>query len=535
MAQPQIFDYAALHRVGYAAAGGDRRYTPQRQTSALENFAFRFLGNQVIDYTNAWKQRKRDYQENNINFSQKMAATIAEDPFTANSDVSTAIQEFSLMRDEGQRLVSKYHGFPNSKKYKKGVEMMNQSQTKLENLQTSMANRLTFNNNLKSVTLNGYYINSEGEKVYTELDDKANEQDVTNRGYASMDGTLDQSIQVNRETGFLEVLEEDYSNVKGIGILKLEDLGKPKIKITPWNELQLPKFKDKSGYGLSTDASTYGMGLGKEGLPWDGAIEAGSYDMAQQKIDALNRTAFNSWFFNGTHYNFGDAGTTFTSPAEAFLAKEFPQYEKDSVEWKGAMESLRKQNLSEVDGYREFAIKHYVDVAKQYHGIAKAAYDKEHAKDPNVVKQTKWEAELERDRNSAVSMLSGKNTQYSKDKMYEFKNDGFGNTEILIRQSVDKQDGTDPVIKYVPFKEMSTNDALKFRRLDNLVPSEYLYPEKTEATNGNLPASSSANNPITDYEKRNGKWYYIKGGKNVAVNKSNYPRLEAQAKIAKYS
>tara|TARA_R100001463_G_scaffold96675_1_gene151138 strand:- start:6499 stop:9207 length:2709 start_codon:yes stop_codon:yes gene_type:complete len=36
-------------------------------------------------------------------------------------------------------------------------------------------------------------------------------------------------------------------------------------------------------------------------------------------------------------------------------------------------------------------------------------------------------------------------------------------------------------------------------------------------------------NVITDYEKRDGKWYYIKDGENIAVDKSNYPRLEAQA------
>ena len=37
---------------------------------------------------------------------------------------------------------------------------------------------------------------------------------------------------------------------------------------------------------------------------------------------------------------------------------------------------------------------------------------------------------------------------------------------------------------------------------------------------------NASDNPITDYEKRGGKWYYIKDGKNKPVDKSNYKRLE---------
>ena len=486
MAQPQVFDIAAMHKIGYASAEGTRRYKPARQTSALENFAFRFLGSQVIDYTKAWKQRKRDYQEKNINFEQKMAATISEDEFTNNSDVSAAIQEFSKIRDEGQKLVSKYHGFPNSKKYKKGVDMLNSAQTKLANLQTSMTNRLTFNNNLKSVTMHGYYINAEGEKVYTELDDKANAEDVTNRGYASMDGTLDQSIQVNRDTGFLEVLEEDYSNVKGIGILKPENSGKPEIKTTPWNELQLPKFKDKSGYGLSTAASKYGTTLGNDGLPFDEVIRAGTYDMGKQSIDGMSRTAFNSWFFNGTHYNFGDAGTTFTTPAEAFIEKKYG-FEKDSVEWKGAMESLKKQNLSEVDGYREFAIKHYVDVAKQYHGIAKAAYDKKNAKPPKGI--NKWEFEQQQKLNYANSWYSGANVKWGDGGKIKYDNKGDGTTDIYRRMEVDINAGDDdkpPKMKTRWEKIHSgigTDQALEHAGYGGVLPEghyELLYPSSQQ-------------------------------------------------------
>ena len=525
MAQPQIFDYAALHRIGSASAGGVRRYKPERQVSALERFAFQFLGSQVMDYVSTAKARKQKYQDENINFQKTMAKTISEDEFTGNSDVATAIQEFSLMRDEGQRLVSKYHGFTNSKKYKKGVAMMNAAQTKLENLQTSMTNRLTFNNNLSSVTLNGYYLNSKGEKVYAELDENANSGPVKNRGYASMNGDLDKSISVNRETGFLQVAEENWDNVTRDKNGQIPEDAVPEIKITPWNELKLPNFMDKSGYGLSTAAGKYGTTLGSDGLPFDEVIRAGTYDMGKQSIDGMSRTAFNSWFFNGTHYNFGDAGTTFTTPAEAFIEKKYG-FEKDSVEWKGAMEQLRGQNLSEIDGYREFAINHYVEVAEQYHGIAKAAYDKKHAKTTTETQITKHKQDKIDNYNKGINMLRGKNVQFDDNTggMMRYNSDGKGMTKVYIRTSepiLDKDDneiGTNYGWDLV--EEIPTNQALKQRNLDIDIPEEYLYPAQKVAQYWNTKThkyedvkprkdrTSEHENPISDYDKIDGKWYF---------------------------
>ena len=52
-------------------------------------------------------------------------------------------------------------------------------------------------------------------------------------------------------------------------------------------------------------------------------------------------------------------------------------------------------------------------------------------------------------------------------------------------------EGEDPKFKYVPFKNMSTNDALKFRSLDNLIPSEHLYKPKTAVTKFGDPIKST--------------------------------------------
>ena len=407
MAQPQVIDISAMHRIGYAAAGGDRRYKPARQTSALEKFAFQFLGNQVLNYVHAAKTRKQAYQDKNLLQNEEINATISEENF--GPDIENAIKEFSEQRNEGQRIVSNNHGFANSKvfkgrakKYAEGVAMMNQAQARLKNLQADLTSKLTWKNRAKSVELNGYYIDAEGKKVEAKWDDNRNEGPVKNRGYALIDGSLDQSFYVDRETGNLTLAEENYDHVSIMpGSYNPSDtqdhdptVEGPRITNTPWNELQLPKFKDPSGAAMSTNASTYGTGLGNDGLGWDDILQAGTYDMARQEIDGLSRDGFNSWFFNGTHYNFASGGKTFTTPAEAFIKKNYEEiYTKmqegdvdAKVQYEGILEGLRTQNLSEIDGYREFAVDHYVDIARQYHGIAKAAYDKKHAKDPKETK-----------------------------------------------------------------------------------------------------------------------------------------------------
>jgi hypothetical protein len=47
-----------------------------------------------------------------------------------------------------------------------------------------------------------------------------------------------------------------------------------------------------------------------------------------------------------------------------------------------------------------------------------------------------------------------------------------------------------------------------------------------------LKKVDAENNPITDYKKEGGKWYYIKGGQKKEVSAGNFERLEAQALIA---
>ena len=486
MAQPQVFDIGAMHKVGYASAGGIRRYKQQRGVSALERFAFQFLGNQVNDYVKSARDRRSAFRDLNEIQSGKMAATIAEDPFTQNEDISSAIQEFSDMRDEGQRLVSKYHGFAKSKKYKKGVDMKNRAQASLENLQGDLQSRLTYKNRARSIELNGYYMNDEGEKVEASWDEM-NEGKVDNRTMALMTGELDKSFVVNRETGRLELLEENWDDVKGVGVLKTEHLGDPEVTKTPWNELKLNKMKDKTKMlGLSTAAMELGSGYGTNGIEWSNTLQTGIYDQARQQIGGLGRDGFKSWFFGGTHYDFADGGKTFTTPAGAFVEERLG-FTPGTTEYDGALEQLKSTDLDEGDLYKEFAVDHYVDVAKHHHEIGKAAFDKANAKTPEGI--NKWEFEQQQKLNYAGSWYSGANVKWGDGGKIKYDNKGNGTTDIYRRIEVDINANDDDKPQKMETKwekihsGIGTNEALDHAGYGGVLPEEHhgsMYPSSQQ-------------------------------------------------------
>jgi len=515
MAQSQVFDIGAMHKVGYASAGGIRRYKQQRGVSALERFAFQFLGNQVNDYAKSARDRREGFRNLNEIQSADMFATIKEDPFTQNEDVSSAIQEFSDMRDEGQRLVSKYHGFAKSKKYKKGVEMMNQAQAKLTNLQGDLQGRLTYKNKARSIELNGYYIDENGEKVEASWD-AMNEDKVDNRTMALMTGELDKSFVVNRETGRLELLEENWDNVSAMpGSVGKKQIVDPEITKTPWNELKLNKMKDKTKMlGLSTAAMELGSGYGTSGIEWSNTLQTGIYDQARQQLGGLGRDGFKSWFFGGTHYDFANGGKTFTTPAGAFVEKRLG-FDPGTAEYKGALEQLKGTDLDEGDLYKEFAVEHYVDVAKHHHEIGLAAFNKKNAKTSKVTKPTVFELQKIENLTKGINMLKGENVQYDDNSggMMRYNSDGKGMTKVYVRTSEPKLDKDDNEIGtnygWDLIEEIPTNQALKQRNLDIDIPGEYLYPpEYTTGKNPSKPIPglidySQFKNPTTNASKFN--------------------------------
>ena len=292
---------------------------------------------------------------------------------------------------------------------------------------------------------------------------------------------------VNRETGYLELLEENWDNVAGIGVLKPDELGKPEITRTPWHELKLNKYKDKSGYGMSTDARTLGTGYGTDGIEWNNTLQTGVYDEARQQVDGLSAGALRSWFHSGTHYNFSDAGKTFSTPAEAFLAAKFPQYEKGSTAWDGAMESLKQQDLESGSEYKEFAVQHYVDIAEQHHKIAYAAYVKKNQKTPKETKIGMFSVDgkkmsQEHALEKARFMTSGPNVDFSTDGgKFRYNTDGKGFTTVYRRMedSTTTGEGDDKVTNTKTYYQemqlgpnggtISTDEALRMRGLGGIV------------------------------------------------------------------
>jgi len=139
--QGQIIDYNLMYRAGYASGEGYKRLRPDR-TPPWVTMAFNFLGQEALGYVRDTKARRRAYTEKNAIFDAEIASSIAEDK-GMTAIYEDAAQEFSMLRDEGQKLTARWHGLPNSKKYKKGVAMMNKAQLCLENLQMDAQTKLT--------------------------------------------------------------------------------------------------------------------------------------------------------------------------------------------------------------------------------------------------------------------------------------------------------------------------------------------------------------------------------------------------------
>jgi hypothetical protein len=305
---------------------------------------------------------------------------------------------------------------------------------------------------------------------------------------ALMTGELDKSFVVNRETGRLELLEENWDNVSAMpGSVGKKQIVDPEITKTPWNELKLNKMKDKTKMlGLSTAAMELGSGYGTNGIEWSNTLQTGIYDQARQQIGGLGRDGFKSWFFGGTHYDFADGGKTFTTPAGAFVEERLG-FEPGTAEYKGALEQLKGTDLDEGDLYKEFAVEHYVDVAKHHHEIGKAAFDKANAKDPKKKKIGMFSVDgkkmsQEHALEKARFMTSGPNVDFSTDGgKFRYNTDGKGFTTVYRRMedTTTVGEGDDAVTTTKTYYQemqlgpnggtISTDEALRMRGLGGIV------------------------------------------------------------------
>jgi len=512
--QKQIFDYNLLHRVGSASAPGSQRYK-QRKTPWIERAVFNFLGNQVADYANAARERRRKFRQDNENSDADFAATIADEKGSIKDLYSDAAQEFTTLRNQGQKLVRNNHGFANSKlfkgkakKYAEGVAMMNKAQMCLTNLEADARSRLAKKNKYSSIQLNGTTIDTNGNTIKAEWAEY-NTPEIDNRTLALMDGSLDEAFVVNSDDGHLELLEEDNSKKQMMSeimytpeeIAEYEANYKPEIKRTTWNEIEFNKTKDTSALHIQSDARNTGGGLGEKGIEWDESVEMGLRADAQQDVNKLTPSAFNSWFWSGTHYKYRDAGKTFMTPAEDYIAQKYKENHKAlqtckafpnavgcdeaKMEYKGILNSLKQQDLQEGDEYKEFAIQSIIDVAKQYHAIAKATYDEKH-KDKKDKPQKRDQVMVDGGKiayadaqRMAANMFGGKGTEYSTDEETKYVQDGKGGTTIYEKRYekiLDNKGWPTGEKRFVGWKnpqKTTTNDAAKQRGLYDFSGKHY--------------------------------------------------------------
>mgnify|MGYP003147141288 CR=1 FL=1 len=514
--QGQIIDYNLMHRAGYASGEGYKRLRPDR-TPPWVTMAFNFLGQEALGYVRDTKARRRAYTEKNAIFDAEIASSIAEDK-GMTAIYEDAAQEFSMLRDEGQKLTARWHGLPNSKKYKKGVAMMNKAQLCLENLQMDAQTKLTMQNQFKSVEKDGTLLDDNGNPVKTKYAEY-NTKDVDDRTIMFATGELDKHFQVNPDTGHLELLEEDDDNFVRIKpeAMSDEEYNKyvedyvPEIKTTSFGDIQFNKFQDNSALDLLSESRTNGISYGDTGIAWDGTLETGLYADARTKVNQLTPAAFKSWFFSGTNYNFANSGKTFMTPAEQFLKEKYPAMEPGSTEYIGAMEQLKRQDLLEGDEYKEYAVQQMMDVTKQFYDVSKDAYDEKHKKVVTPGKDTRKNITVDgvsmpRDQADylAREMMGGKNTSHGSDgKIYE--NHGNGTTTVYEMQPVYEKvivDGKEVEVEKQPYEErkvminknISTIDAMGIRGLGMYIDNEW----RRQVEQAQLKRTSAHLNKNTD-------------------------------------
>ena len=266
----------------------------------------------------------------------------------------------------------------------------------------------------------------------------------------------------------------------------LKEQGKqPMLKYTSWAGQKWPRYEDNTAQNMSSKYKDSAISYGNSGLEWDENHEMGIRADIAQDINELEPEAFEDWFFGGTQYKYGDAGKSFMTPAQDFIAQNYG-YSPDSAEYEGVLTSLKRQDLNSPE-YKQFAINSMVDVSKQYHLNALEAYKEKHKEKPKQYKPDKRDQVMVDDGKvayvdalrMAANMFSGKGTEYSTDKKTKYVQDGKGGTTIYearYEKILDENlwpTGEKKFIGWENPQKTTTNDAAKQRGLYDFSEKHY--------------------------------------------------------------
>ena len=305
----------------------------------------------------------------------------------------------------------------------------------------------------------------------------------------------------------------------------------------------------------------------KNAVPWERVSEY-YYGELQAKIGEYTDDEFKDYFFGGDTFDHSTGRMTESAPAYQLLLegdkangyaddngnyKNPELYGPGSPDWEGRLLALKGQSFVKGSSYRKEATDRiFKNFEKKYTDNA-AAYKTDNPEE--VIPMWKQEGYANK---GAYLKAQGDETGSSwlgvdlNQTVYTFDIPGVGATYVKGSQmkntadtilNIEKKgagffegyDGVNYTYKGGKWSILSYNENTQLQEskpydranmLRNLKFSDK--PQMLEY----LKKVDAENNPITDYKKEGGKWYYIKGGQKKEVSAGNFERLEAQALIA---
>jgi len=137
MAQGNVIDARLLYQVGRGSTAPG--HDPNKGLFARQLFGY--IGREALGYFHDAWDKKKALAAKNENSDKDWAVTIAEEKGPLKEVYAQSLAAWTEERNKGQKIVANMHGFPGSKKYKKGMAMINNAQMKMENLYKSASER----------------------------------------------------------------------------------------------------------------------------------------------------------------------------------------------------------------------------------------------------------------------------------------------------------------------------------------------------------------------------------------------------------
>ena len=391
MAQGNVIDARLLYQVGRGSTAPG--HDPNKGLFARQLFGY--IGREALGYFHDAWDKKKALAAKNENSDKDWAVTIAEEKGPLKEVYAQSLAAWTEERNKGQKIVANMHGFPGSKKYKKGMAMINNAQMKMENLYKSASERLKKKNEIKQFEATGTVTGADGKMIKAKYSSGTTGPEMHN-AMSLADGSMDPSLVPNPETGYLEQVKEIRKG--GFGPKGFVD--ETSIDIVPFNEIKWPGMEDTTHHQIGDKWKKAAQTFGGNGIELDEVHEKGVRVDIKQDVSEMSESAFRSWFFGGTQYKYTDSGKNFMTPAQDFIAQKYSELTNElevcrfydnigcdqaKQEYEGILNTLKLQDLNSPE-YQQFAEQSFFDVYKQFHNNSLEGFKEKNKK---VVKKEK--------------------------------------------------------------------------------------------------------------------------------------------------